>query len=648
MRIRHFLMNLPVLLSGVAWATLCMFPFRSLYPAYCLLIAALFALAFKVENFYGFWKQQVSKVCMTVSALIIMVELVVLCYRTHFSSYAAWLDRQLGGIHESYIEAVVLLGLAVVSFYFLSGLLAYFWNACNQTADDTSSFLSDARKIRRNRIILRILIFLGICSLVGSSLTYYAWGDPIASLALVRLSYADMMKFIVADVHPPLYYFILKIAEDILSFVSGDVFYQIVVGKLVSIVPVFLAVGLCWRKLSNGCHNPYLREVIALCFLATPMALNYGVEVRMYSWALFFLTGAYLYARDIMHGQRGVKSWCWLTVFSLACAYTHNLALVGMAAIWLLLIIWIIANDRKLLKAYVVAGTVVALIYLPWMNVLLRQTAYITEGSFWVPPMSKYAIFDFIWGCVQNSHHVGILSGLTFVVMVMVAGFAWKQYRMGKLLVADIAGILIPFIVLFVAFAVSILYRPILVHKYLLPCTFCMWICVALLWSKMKSQASSLLLCVLAIAAVGASFDHALVAYRRGGHSQKLADVLRSLEKDAVVYVEDNEYRLGGYRIIGYFVDNEIVTPPAPHFLPLDLWKLLYPSLSFVETPTDEVLQKLLAEGRSVYYFAWSPVPGALREIAEFTYVDDIGICHEWHHDGILRYAVYRLNAPKG
>jgi uncharacterized membrane protein len=74
------------------------------------------------------------------------------------------------------------------------------------------------------------------------------WVDEAYSIALIRHSWKDIVTLTAGDVHPPLYYFILKV----FSIIFGE---SVFVMKTVSIIPMVLFVILSARFIKNEYGN---------------------------------------------------------------------------------------------------------------------------------------------------------------------------------------------------------------------------------------------------------------------------------------------------------------------------------------------------------------------------------------------------------
>ena len=115
------------------------------------------------------------------------------------------------------------------------------------------------------------------------------WVDEAYSLELAKHSYMNLIKIDALDVHPPLYYIILR--TGFLIFGVSENFIWI--GRFVSLVPyvILMIIGFTVIKKRYSKTIAYLFNVF---IMGMPQMLRYSTEIRMYSWGMLFVTCAFL------------------------------------------------------------------------------------------------------------------------------------------------------------------------------------------------------------------------------------------------------------------------------------------------------------------------------------------------------------------
>ena len=143
------------------------------------------------------------------------------------------------------------------------------------------------------------------------------WTDEGYTIDLLRncKTFQEVCNFTAEDVHPPLYYLILKIFTDRFGI-------HLLLIKILSIVPMFLTMvlGATVIRKEFGFRT-------ALFFILTmgtlPCTMEYAVQARMYTWAIFFVTLCGLEAyRTATQGK--LIGWlsvgrCWCSIHALLC-----------------------------------------------------------------------------------------------------------------------------------------------------------------------------------------------------------------------------------------------------------------------------------------------------------------------------------------
>lgn len=319
-------------------------------------------------------------------------------------------------------------------------------------------------------------LFLLLAALLYCSNSGSLWVDEIFSLEMVELPWKKMIERAAGDVHPPLYYIMLKIFLEVTrGFGVEDAF----AGKLFSSIPFFLTILLTGKRVAEK-RGTAAALLSAVCLAVMPNMLNYAIEIRGYSWAMFFVTAAYLYAGEVLWNSRE-KDWRFLLAFGALAAYTHYFACVSVAIIYLGMLIWH-KNDIKFFKRWLVNVLASCLLYLPWLTILIRQMGKVMDG-YWIGPItlhSLYEYFRFLFEPPADTLHIDIIFGIALAAVYGVLFFCTlcgkrKNRESGWLL----WGSLIPILTGVVGIAVSLLFRPVFVARYMIPALGCFWMAYA-------------------------------------------------------------------------------------------------------------------------------------------------------------------------
>ena len=146
-----------------------------------------------------------------------------------------------------------------------------------------------------------LFLILGILSFFVCLLQAFGqdiWFDEVFSVNFIQHSYKEIAALTGKDVHPPLYYWYLKLFHDI-GKVLVPAASSIVLCKLASMLPfvgIFVYTLTVIRK-NFGLHTAGLFWFL---IMTMPQISNYTVEIRMYSLALFFITAAFVHSYELV------------------------------------------------------------------------------------------------------------------------------------------------------------------------------------------------------------------------------------------------------------------------------------------------------------------------------------------------------------
>lgn len=257
------------------------------------------------------------------------------------------------------------------------------------------------KKIKTKYLHIAIII-LGIIFVSIPIFHKNLWFDESYTVGIVSKSFQDIWTIGSNDVHPVLYYWILHIFY--LIFGSNIYIY-----RFISMIPLAILsiLGYTHIKKDFGEKVGFLFSFLTL-FL--PIGLVYAGEIRMYTWAMLFVSLMAIYAYRIYRGiaetkeiekSNKIKNWSLFTIFSLASCYTHYYGLATAGVINAVLFIYLIAKTIKRhkenkenkifgidLKCFIIAAIAQILIYLPWFfAAVLGQIKGLSNG-FWIPKPS--------------------------------------------------------------------------------------------------------------------------------------------------------------------------------------------------------------------------------------------------------------------
>jgi len=302
------------------------------------------------------------------------------------------------------------------------------------------------------------------------------WVDEAYSLAAIRHSWSDMMALLKQDVHPPLYYILLK---GVSLFFGDGVFAM----KMVSIVPTVLTLIITTLFLRRE-FSGRAAVLFQLCFLASQPMFHYGIEIRMYSWGLFFVTMTAIAAWRVVSTGRA-RWWLVFLVFAEGAAYTHYYAALVVAIGYAMLFCRALRDSRRqiILALCVAAGAVV--LYLPWLFTAIGMFSRVS-GDFWVTPITVRAIIgyvEFVFSC-------GNIFLTLFFCLLYFAVFCFFLSRKNKTNKEwfAFAALCCFFALAAAGIIVSLTVRPLFVDRYLFPSFGLVWLFFAVVCASIPSR----------------------------------------------------------------------------------------------------------------------------------------------------------------
>lgn len=189
--------------------------------------------------------------------------------------------------------------------------------------------------------IIFFIIAIGIlCIMIFNPLNHlFIHYDEYFTFGLIHLPITNAIKVTATDVHPPLYYIILKIVTKILTIlhIHFDTLYVL---KLVSIIPYFILLLLSETKI----RKEYGWLTAGIFIFSIGVMSNFFIEfitIRMYSWGLLFLLLSFICLKKIITESNN-KSWILLTIFTVLGAYTHYFVALSLGVLYLSLLIYIL------------------------------------------------------------------------------------------------------------------------------------------------------------------------------------------------------------------------------------------------------------------------------------------------------------------
>lgn len=314
-------------------------------------------------------------------------------------------------------------------------------------------------------IVLFLVIFIVVAVEIFNLTTISLWHDESFSALLIKYDFGEMIARIKMDVHPPLYYILLR---EWSAFLGNSLFSI----RLFSVFFSVLAIISLYFLVKELFENETLAVFSSVLFALSYFQIQYAMEARMYSLGTFLIIiSSYFFSKALK-----TKKWNWWLLYAASISlavYTHYFTILWILAqgIFFLYIVfkeeglnigkWFKNKNFQLgMAAYILA----ALSFTPWLGTFIKQSAQVQQ-SYWIPPISIWSIpntFAKMTGgdVVDSANASYILIILVLIILFAVFLFSKKEQRKEKYFV--LLSLFIPFL-LTVILSVK---RPLYVDRY--------------------------------------------------------------------------------------------------------------------------------------------------------------------------------------
>lgn len=312
------------------------------------------------------------------------------------------------------------------------------------------------------------IIFASILVLVYcASINHTFWYDEAYTMAMMKYSFSEMWTITSNDVHPPLYYYMLKLYCGVFgySMLSMRLF------SLLGVVACYLLALFPIKRLFGG--------KIAIVFIALlavmPVTQYLGTEIRMYSWVMFFVLGCSVFAYKTYLSNKlidyGIS-----TFFAVCAAYTHHYGLATVACIFFLLGVALIRKGNSIVRL-ALFGSLFILALSMWVPVLIGQIQYVRDSDYWitVPNAKELLLFVYYFFSPKEPSHPYLIFSqtvmsvalLSMLVLIAILSIYLIKYRKNRILYIGHAFSAVYFVTLAITFVVTFLITPISVPRYM-------------------------------------------------------------------------------------------------------------------------------------------------------------------------------------
>jgi len=281
-----------------------------------------------------------------------------------------------------------------------------------------------------------IIIWFFVCLLQLYLSDYFIIYDEYYSWVTIRQSFTQIIKSTMWDVHPPFYYFYLKL--------NSIIFWNnIIVLKILNVFLIFPIFYFLYKLYFIIFKNNYKKILfITISFLIINIYfLMFASLIRMYFfWIFIFVTSSYFlinYLNSILLKKENKINLIFYILFATIWLYTHNYFIFFNLAQFIYVLYFL--YYYKIIKTYyfkiIISYIIIWLLYLPWFFILLKQSESVSN-DYWIHKLNIVDVSQFLINIFlyfhnnvfeQNIFLVNNLFVNVFVVFIFIY-FVYKFF----------------------------------------------------------------------------------------------------------------------------------------------------------------------------------------------------------------------------
>ncbi len=401
---------------------------------------------------------------------------------------------------------------------------------------------------------LFVLLIINIMCL-GLSLYENFWYDEAYTIGMIQRDFSDIWHTTSQDVHPPLYYFLLKafyIFPGMRELLSVKVFSWM-------FYLFYLLLG------SHICRKHYNRKVeffwLVLSGFMSPMIIL-ATSPRMYTLAIFSVTLA-LYMAYLSVKKNRPRYWIFFTVVCGFTMYLHTFCMIELFVLYAFMFLWALFKKKyKMLGKIFLSGLCVSATYIPWLLVLWKQfsrwAGWETGWSNTIAEFSIHSVYSWMaewFSALENPNLIVIVLCATVCIIGCCSAVRYMVKTKDYL---PCIGTVLAVIVVGVATIVTITIVPCFLGRYIFPLFGAMFLLIAVGIDQIKYNWIKVLLIAIIVGCGLFTYKGELVLEAPTGLNTYRTYMDENLEEDDLImadsyfqmmmsiYYPENEYMVYG------------------------------------------------------------------------------------------------------
>ena len=402
------------------------------------------------------------------------------------------------------------------------------------------------------------------------------WLDETFSLGLAQHSVKDLISITAQDVHPPLYYLILKIA---MLLFPGSV----TAAKIVSAIPIILI--LCTSHLffskEFSCKYSILFNLLLLSSYSVRL---YAVEIRMYSWCMFFCAACCICSYYIVK-KGNLKYFILYVLFAELGAYCHYWIAFCLAINFMLIsALYSVKNKKSVQNVFIAAGLGIVL-YLPWAGIVIKQVSAVSK-SYWIEPITLKTFFSYFTSMIPMNGIMKAVSILLLLVCLKNCVYGIRRKNLNALFY--VICLSTPVLLILSATAISLIMRPVFLTRYVFPISIFTVFFITFTCTEYKlKKGAFIFLAIVTLCCSGINIKNAYQSEKKLGQEKEAFENLMQenlFENTVFIFGENVDGQIP--RVLAYLYPKNRIY----NFEIGEMWSsaILYNRKNFIKTLDDE------------------------------------------------------------
>ncbi len=264
------------------------------------------------------------------------------------------------------------------------------------------------------------------------------WHDEAFSALLIKYSWGEMTYRIGLDVHPPMYYYFLRIW----SYLFGNSLFSLRGMSVLFGVGTIIITYLLVKKIFGSINTALIAATLVAL---NPFQIQYVTEARMYTMGAFFVVLTAYFLVEALNktknyynpnGQiikptlRGMIGY--YIAFAISASlltYIHYYLLFSVAGLGLFGIFYLWKIFRWQILHYLwlaLSGLGIIILFIPWLKIFLFQYKQVGSG-YWIPPINIWSIPSTLYDLVLRIGDPGKFRMSIIAILILV--IIWKVVK---------------------------------------------------------------------------------------------------------------------------------------------------------------------------------------------------------------------------